>query len=118
MTRTALAANGCGDTPVPAAVPTVTVTGLGVWATAVVVVKRPVDRAKSRTDVAFQCPGRSGTPPASTPRPAGTAVTLPSKSAVGAVDDSANCGGGGSEPHPTPGSHARMGKNEPRRTAS
>src|SRR3954462_12686409 len=85
-TLTALAAKVAGFTPVPAEAPTVTLTGSGTWATAVAMLKRPVDRAKSRTAVAVQWPGRSGTPLARTPRSTGTVVTVTSKSAVGAVD--------------------------------
>src|SRR5205085_7158243 len=117
-TLTALAANCAGATPVPADAPTVTATGSGTWATAVAMAKRPVDMAKSRTAVAVQCPGRSGTPLARTPRSGGDVVTETSKSAVGAVDASANWVVGGSVSQPTPDSHGRMGKNEPRRTAS
>ena len=117
-TLTALAANWAGLTPVPADAPTVTATGSGTWATEVAMAKRPVDMAKSRTAVAVQWPGRSLTPPASTPRSGGDVVTDTSKSAVGAVDASANWVVGGSSSQPTPGSHGRIGKNDPRRTAS
>src|SRR5206468_6473439 len=80
-------------------------------------VKWPTVMAKSPTPGADHVPVPSGAPVASTWKPAGT-VMMAVKSAAGVVAVSAWTTVGGSVAQPTPGSHERIGKNEPSRTLS
>ena len=79
-------------------------------------VKSPVATPKSRTSSATQWPGPAGTPPATTPSPAG-AWMVASKSAIGEEEVSPFASVGGCSAQPTPGSQGSSGKNEPSRIA-
>src|SRR3954470_23662899 len=117
MTFFSLSRYAVADSAMPACTPTVICTGLGAFTVAVALVKWPTVMAKSGAVGADQVPFPSGTPVASTSYPGGT-VTWAVKSAAGVIAVSPWARVGPSVAQPTPGSHARIGKNEPSRTLS